>query len=346
MRRAPIILALSGSVVFACAISVVHQEPAKKAEDQFKNIQSFKGAAASEIVPAMQFMSASLGVDCDFCHTQKGFDSDEKKEKGAARKMIAMTREINASNFGGEKQVTCVTCHGGHTKPMNIPNVGGASRRIKRDASATVEQVFAKYRDAIGGDSALASVKTLHLSGTTTQGTQAAEKIDAYQEAPGKFLLDMHTARGEQKFGYNGTDTWASMSLGARKMDETHSQLIQRMGRFFRDAASMPMLTQSAAGTADVDGTTFTAVRGTSNNESVVLYLDRQSGLLARVAYFTTTILGDLPDVFDYSDYRKVAGVMIPFKVTHHAASGSTVVQFSTAEPNAKVTDAQFDMPK
>jgi len=38
----------------------------------------------------MQFIAASLGVKCDHCHAEGHFDSDEKKPKETARKMMTM----------------------------------------------------------------------------------------------------------------------------------------------------------------------------------------------------------------------------------------------------------------
>src|SRR5690242_4274328 len=60
----------------------------KKAEEQFKNIQTLKGIPADQLIPSMQFISASLGVECDFCHVQGAFDKDDKKPKQTARKMM------------------------------------------------------------------------------------------------------------------------------------------------------------------------------------------------------------------------------------------------------------------
>ncbi|MFZ0818006.1 MAG: photosynthetic reaction center cytochrome c subunit family protein, partial [Candidatus Sulfotelmatobacter sp.] len=62
----------------------------KKAEEQFKNIQALKGIPADQLIPAMQFVTASLGVECEFCHVEGAFEKDDKKPKQAARKMMEM----------------------------------------------------------------------------------------------------------------------------------------------------------------------------------------------------------------------------------------------------------------
>src|SRR5260370_23648665 len=58
----------------------------KKTEEQFKNIQVLKGIPAEQLIPTMQFITASLGVDCEFCHVHNAFENDDKKPKQTPRK--------------------------------------------------------------------------------------------------------------------------------------------------------------------------------------------------------------------------------------------------------------------
>ena len=95
----------------------------KKAEEQFKNIQVLKGIPADQLIPSMQFITASLGVECDFCHVQGAFEKDDKKPKQTARKMMDMMFAINKENFGGHREVTCYSCHRGNAKPLATPVV-------------------------------------------------------------------------------------------------------------------------------------------------------------------------------------------------------------------------------
>ena len=93
----------------------------KTAEQQFKNIQALQGTPADQLFPAMQFISASLGVECEFCHVEGKFASDDKPAKKTARKMIAMTLAINKESFNARKEVTCFTCHRGNNDPSGTP---------------------------------------------------------------------------------------------------------------------------------------------------------------------------------------------------------------------------------
>lgn len=66
----------------------------------------------------MQFISASLGVECEFCHVQGKFEADDKRPKQTARKMIAMTFALNKENFDGHREVACYSCHHGKNMPV------------------------------------------------------------------------------------------------------------------------------------------------------------------------------------------------------------------------------------
>ena len=78
----------------------------------------------------MQRIATALGVKCDHCHVQGNFASDERSSKRMARRMLEMTRTLNAQQFPkyevkeGESilgRVTCFTCHQGTTEPKNTP---------------------------------------------------------------------------------------------------------------------------------------------------------------------------------------------------------------------------------
>jgi hypothetical protein len=94
-----------------------------------------KDIAPEELVKMMRGYAGALGVECSFCHTRPAgqrrldFASDAKEDKGIARIMIQMTREINATYMTQvhdpdampeDKHVTCGTCHRGHTMPEHF----------------------------------------------------------------------------------------------------------------------------------------------------------------------------------------------------------------------------------
>lgn len=107
----------------------------KPVEQTRKNIQVLKGLPESQLFPEMNFIAASLGVQCGFCHVNKGRDpqtgqtqwvweSDEKEEKKTAREMMRMVLTVNKGEFGLSRgQVTCYTCHRGQEHPQSLPSL-------------------------------------------------------------------------------------------------------------------------------------------------------------------------------------------------------------------------------
>src|SRR6202162_1993417 len=142
----------------------------KKAEEQFKNMEVLKGIPADQLIPAMQFITASLGVDCQFCHVEGAFEKDDKKPKQTARKMMEMMFAINKDNFEGHREVTCYSCHRGSTDPVGTPPVmteepkeamGGPKKpdsEKKEYSGPSPDQLLDKYVQAVGGAAAVEKV--------------------------------------------------------------------------------------------------------------------------------------------------------------------------------------------
>src|SRR5664279_2663135 len=153
------VLMVAGCVAFAplpCAWAqsqtVISPKPA---EQVYKNIQVLKGTPADQLIPAMQYITQSLGVRCEHCHVEHAFDSDDKKPKQTARKMIQMVLAINQNNFAGQRDVTCYSCHRGSLRPATIPTVASETSAPKKDSapvlgSRSVDQVLTRYLQAIG----------------------------------------------------------------------------------------------------------------------------------------------------------------------------------------------------
>ena len=105
---------------------------------QVSNLRVLK-TSYEETLDLMGTYVDALGVDCTFCHAPHSFASDDSPRKEPARRMILMTRELNAKladdptfqrlrQFGflqkvpeGKAQITCYTCHRGEKTPKTEP---------------------------------------------------------------------------------------------------------------------------------------------------------------------------------------------------------------------------------
>lgn len=340
MRGSHVICILA-CAVFGGAVAVPRQDE-PKAEQQFKNIISFKGSKASDILPAMQFMSASLGVTCDYCHVEDR-SSDEKGKKRTAREMIAMQRDINEKNFNGRNTVTCASCHGGRTKPLAVPPVEGTLIRARRSTEVKPEDVLAAYGKAVGGDAS--NLGEIELSGTTETHGQVS-KLDANFSGE-KFLFVIHSAKGDQKQAFNGALAWFTTPQGIQRVPLEYAIHFVRQSELYAGVDSLPKLPDPSVATARLGDSDTLIVNGTlADKTRISLYFDKKTGLLLRTLFGYPTVLGTLVQTNDYANYRRVGGVMIPMSTTNHSTEGDTVVKFSSARVQSRVDPASFDPPR
>lgn len=112
-----------GAEVKALLASIAGKEN-RPAGEVFKNVKLLKDVPAARFLRIMENgYNRALGVGCDHCHVEDGWDLDEKRPKRAAREMILLVRQINES-LGkmedvdtSDATVNCTTCHRGFVKP-------------------------------------------------------------------------------------------------------------------------------------------------------------------------------------------------------------------------------------
>lgn len=81
MRRGDILIAavafpIAAAWAQSASPQLMKPESEPKTTDQaYKNIQVLEDLPADQLIPAMQFVASSLGVECEFCHVESAFDS-------------------------------------------------------------------------------------------------------------------------------------------------------------------------------------------------------------------------------------------------------------------------------
>ncbi len=342
MRLPAVIIGFSFAVICTSLAATRQADPL--AEQQFKNIVSFKGKKASELIPAMEFMNASLKVQCSYCHAADR-SSDEKAKKKTAREMIAMQKDINDKNFNGQNVITCATCHAGKTHPTPVPPITGLEVRSRRSSDVMPDQVLSAYAKALVSDATPAG-GSFKLTGTTTSQGETAPVEATY--SGDKFYILAHRAKGDQKQGFNGSTAWFTGPQGVQTVPLQYAEQYVRESTIFLTPESLPKLDSPSGGTSKIDGRDAVVVNGllAGTKSRVSYFFDKETGLLARTTFFYPTILGSIEQINDYSNYRKVGGVQVPMKIVNHSAEGDSVQEFTSATAEPKGDATLFDPPK
>ena len=334
----------------------------KKAEEVYKNIQVLNGAPSDQLLPAMQFITASLGVQCDYCHVPGAFDKDDLKTKQTARQMMRMMFAVNKDTFAGKREVTCYTCHRGSTAPVPTPLIADhepmASPHAGHDpnqatggappVSPGADQILENYVRALGGADAIRKISSRTQKGTITAFGGRQFPLEVFAKAPDKRLSVMHLPGGDSLTVFDGQRGW----LGAahrdpREMTPSEVEAARfdadfyfplRARQYFSEIEPEP---QEKVGEREAN-----VVLGKRPGQPAMkLYFDAASGLLVRVVRYAETPLGRNPTQIDYGDYRDTGGVRLPYRWTIARPAGRFTTQIESVEQNVAIDDSRFAKP-
>jgi len=346
------------------------QKP-QMSEEAFKNIQVLRGIPVNEFMDTMGFFSASLSLNCTDCHvTESAGDwnryADDTPLKQTARRMVLMENLINRADFGNTRLVTCYTCHRGFQRPEVTPSLAeqyGAPApadpdRIEvlpgtSDSPSAAEQILDKFIQAVGGAQQLAKLNSFTAKGTYSGFDTDFHKVPAeiFAKTPNQRTMTNHLPGGDDTTTYDGREAWVAAAdkplplimltggeLDGAKLDADLSfpaLLKQDLSKWH---AGFPPVTIDDRAVQVVEGT---AAGGTH----VKLFFDKQSGLLVRQTRFIDTMVGLVPLHVDYSDYRAVSGVKMPFHWTVTWVDGQSTTELTDVQPNVAVPAAKFAKP-
>lgn len=349
------ILPIAVAAVAAVSIARAQAPEAKTAEQVYKNITALKGTPADELQPSMQFIAASLGVNCEFCHVPGKPEADEKGAKRTAREMIAMQNEINKASFRGRTEITCYTCHRGSGHPTNVPPVlesdaaphPAAAPAPSTAGAPTVDEIIEKYVTAVGGAGAIQKATTRVMTGTILFGG-GETSIEVIAKAPDKRVSITQMGGGSSYTAFDGTAGWlGSSGRPAREMSAAESAAAALDARFELVPHLKEIFPQLRRVRPEViNGALCDVLMGGGPGKPPVrLYFDRNSGLLVRMVRYAETPLGRNPTEIDYADYRDAGGVKIPYRWTLARPNGRFTIRISEVKTNVPVEDSRFAKP-
>ncbi len=223
--------------------------------------------------------------------------------------------------------------------------------------AGTVEDLVAKNAKARGGDTALAAVKSLRLTGKLTFGAgdfNVDIEFGILQKRPMMMRLEGTIQGLTQVQAYDGKDGWQVQPFGGRKDPERMSvddakDLAQRAD------LDPPLIsarnhgwTIESLGDEDVDGTMAHKLRITRKDGDVqYVYLDPDSMLEIRMTTVHKVRGTEQVTETDFGSYASVAGVWMPFSIEsgEHGKPRQMKITVERAEVNVDAPDALFHFP-
>src|SRR5687768_9318691 len=254
---------------------------------QPKNVKVLTDVPREGIIPIMTVMANSLGVTCLHCH-EEAWASDAKPAKEIGRRMIRLTRAINDTHYGGKVVVTCNTCHRGRLLTVDTPLVADAGY-LRAAETRVVQPVLPAPKDLLDAyrRTTVPATITNRLSkgiATVVSGRAGPRSapFELYQERPSKAELTMSLPYPPE----------GSLELRSH---------------FFRQLSYPDAKTIRADRVRNRDAWVVEVAPGER------LYLDAVTGVLLRREREVPTLVGPLPEQYDFDDYRTVDGALVPF---------------------------------
>ncbi|HEV2765027.1 MAG TPA: c-type cytochrome [Pyrinomonadaceae bacterium] len=359
--------AAKGVALVAPAHAPLGAQGERPVEAVRKNIQVLKGLPASQLFPLMNFVSASLGVRCNYCHVNTGGDdnwvweSDEKPSKRVARDMMRMVLDLNRNNLeafrGGG--VTCYTCHRGGLEPARLPSLPltGAQHETgvvplpkPADALPTAEAVLGKYVEAVGGREAAARLKTRVIRGTREASQGRSWPLEVNMKGADKFAIAVTVPQqGVSRQGFEGQSGWLKNPREQRALSAADLSALRQTAELYevvKIREPFPAMTVTGRETV---GDRAAYVLEAKRPAGVVekFYFDAQTGLLLRKLTLTHNLLLPIPEQIDFEDYREVDGVKLPFtiRISNIDSYFSSTRKLVEIKHNVPLDDSLFRPP-
>lgn len=185
----------------------------------------------------------------------------------------------------------------------------------------TLDEVLARYAEAMGGAKAINAIKTLAIKGTVdVGGISRGGSFETYVQAPGKSVSVMRAHPfGTVKLGFNGRSGWSQTSAGVRPLkNPAELGSMQRAAdlyavlRLKTNYAKVSMPGMSQIGYRDVYVLDLQPAVGAVER----IYLDAKTYLPVRMNSVKKNgnVLEPVEIYFD--DWKTVDGIQYPFSIS------------------------------
>jgi len=228
--------------------------------------------------------------------------------------------------------------------------VAGVEIRAQ-EATPSAETLLDNYVKAIGGRAASDKVNTRVIKAKLeVPAAGLSMSVSTWAARPNKARTIIESdAVGRIERGFDGSVGWeVTTTTGPRVYEGAQLDDAVRDNRFDGLVTWREWVAKAETrGAADVEGKPAWKVLVTPKRGSPQTYFfDRASSLVVKLETIVRTPMGDIPAEAFLSDYRDVAGVLMPHRVRQLVTGQELVSVIESVTPNAEIPAGQFDLPK
>lgn len=235
----------------------------------------------------------------------------------------------------------------GQTQPKANKN---ASTPNANSAQPSVDKILDHYVEAVGGRVAWQKLKSrvsmgiIEVASANLGGT-----VVIHEKSPNKILTIIIVSGSAFRQGFDGTVGWAEdPQTGVREQSGAELAEAKRQADFYSPLDVKQHYSKlSLIGTEKVNDHDSYVIEAAlpEGGTPDKLYFDSDSGLPVRLVSQHHTPEGASQFQEDFSDYRKVDDVILPFQITQTGAESSFIVKLDRVQQNIELDDGEFSKP-
>jgi zinc protease len=218
------------------------------------------------------------------------------------------------------------------------------------DPLPTGEKVLDQYLEATGGRAAYEKIKNRVAKGTIEiEGAGVKGKITVTAAEPNKLVASIDLGQlGKQTEATDGKEAWEISGITGDRLVEGEEKESTILDATFNEELNLKQkyTKLECTGVEDVDGKpAYKVVLTPKIGKPGTQFYDKTSHLLVKQLATKTTPMGEITMEAYPSDYRKVDGILIPFKLKQKVLTQSLVITMTDIKHNAELPADTFAVP-
>lgn len=237
------------------------------------------------------------------------------------------------------------------TETKTTPETKTTDSKTSVAKMPSVDEILAKYVQAVGGRQANEKIKSRTAKGTVELSPMGLKgTIESYAVAPNKSYAKVSLAGvGDFFDGFDGTTAWMINPLQGSR-DKQGEELAQSKiaNNFNRELNLAKFYTKMEVKGIEKVGAddAYVVVATPGDLPAETFYFDTKSGLLVREDTTAVSPEGKMQGKTFLEDYREVDGVKIPFRTRTVLPQYELITTLTEVKNNVAVEDSKFTKPK
>jgi zinc protease len=213
----------------------------------------------------------------------------------------------------------------------------------------TADQILENYIKAIGGRENWKKLTTRISTGTIdVPAMNLSGLVTVREKAPNRSIFTVNFNGAVFQQGFDGTIGWSNdPQNGLREQAGEELAETKRDSDFYHPLDLKQMYSKIAVtGTDKIDDRDAYIVEASSGDLGTdKIYFDMQNGLVLRIVGQHHTMDGPATFTEDFSDFREVDGIKLPYTVHQESPSSTFTIKFTEIRHNEAIEDAAFAKP-